>query len=262
MEYFATTDIGNYRDKNEDFFYAEDSLFIVADGMGGHKAGEIASRIAVESFVNHFKSQISFLKAKIDAKDSVEDSSKHKRNLFPDKFPDKIKELLATSIKVANQEVFNLSISKNEFSGMGTTFTVAYIHDYRTYTIHVGDSRLYLKREDKLNLLTNDHTVVGKLYRNGKITYNETFAHPYRNILTNVLGVDVNLSYDLFTFELKPHDILLLCTDGLNSMLEDEVILKIINRSTNPENISKNLVKLAKKKGGFDNITVIIIKIP
>ncbi|MBC7333417.1 MAG: serine/threonine-protein phosphatase [Actinobacteria bacterium] len=281
MEYFATTDIGNYREQNEDFFYAEDSLFVVADGMGGHKAGEVASRMAVESFVNHFKSHISTLSTiepkngtkktkkivEFESEQDRKESETRDKSRFTnedkvqDNTSERIKILLSTSIEIANKKVFNLSISNYEFAGMGTTFTGAYIDSYKAYCIHVGDSRLYLKRGESISLLTEDHTVVGKLYRNGKITYEEMSVHPYRNILTNVLGVDMELSYDSFFFDLKPNDILLLCTDGLNSMLDDQTILRTIEKYENVESIGKNLINLAKKRGGFDNITVVVVRL-
>jgi len=234
MKYFAKTDIGNYREKNEDYFYAGSNLFIVADGMGGHRAGEIASKTAVETFVKIFYKKIK---------------------------PENIKQALSFSINSANKEVYKKSIAKLEYGGMGTTFTCCYIHNNTAYIIHVGDTRLYIKSEDNFKLLTSDHTIVGELYRSGKISYEETFNHPKKNFLTNVLGIAENMEPDFFTAKLKPDSTMLLCSDGLNSMLRDNYILKIINKFSSSEDIAQNLVNSAKRKGGLDNITVIVVKI-
>jgi PPM family protein phosphatase len=236
MEYFAATDIGNYRDKNEDFYFCNDNLFIVADGMGGHKAGEIASRTAVENFVGYFQNSL-------------------KNN------PQNIQEFMISSVNSANSKVVKLSQGKKDYSDMGTTFTGCYIDGSKAYVIHVGDSRLYLKNSREFKLLTSDHTIVGELFRKGLLTYEDTFNHPQRNYLTNVLGIGDELTPDFFSFDLGENDIILLCSDGLNSMLRDTFILKIINQFKNPEKITEKLIYWAKNKGGLDNITIISIKI-
>lgn len=244
MEYFADTDIGKYREKNEDYLYAKSNLFIVADGMGGHMAGEVASRIAVETFIENFNSSLKDRSKKTDILDSSQ-----------------IKELLLKSIKSANREVYDKAILQPGYYGMGTTFTGCYIQQDKVYTIHVGDSRLYIKRGSEFNPLTSDHTIVGELFRRGEISYEQTFNHPQRNYLTNVLGVVKNIDPDFFSHKVLPEDILLLCSDGLNSMLRDEDIANIIDKYKDAGNIAKNLIKGAIKKGGLDNITVIVIKI-
>jgi len=235
MEYFAATDIGNYRDKNEDFYFCNNNLFIVADGMGGHKAGEIASKTAVENFVEYFQN-------------SLKNNSQN------------IQEFMITSINFANSKIVKLSQGNNDYYGMGTTFTGCYIDGNKAHVIHVGDSRLYLKNSREFKLLTSDHTIVGELFRKGLLTYEETFNHPQKNYLTNVLGMGDELTPDYFSFDLGENDIILLCSDGLNSMLRDTFILKIINQFKNPEKITKKLIYWAKNKGGLDNITIISIK--
>jgi protein phosphatase len=237
MEYSANTDIGNYREKNEDFYYCDKNLFIVADGMGGHAAGEVASTTAVNSFVEYFFSNL--------------------------KKPDKnqTKEILKSSLEYANSEVYRLATEKNDYNGMGTTFTACFITKKMGFVIHVGDSRLYLRDKKEFKLLTEDQTVVGEMYRNGLITYDEMFNHPLRNYLNNVLGLSSDLDSDFFEFNLSRDNIIMLCSDGLNSMLKDDHIKKIIDGYTVPEDITDNLIKSALKKGGFDNITVITIKI-
>ncbi len=248
MEYFADTDIGKIREQNEDFFYARDSLFIVADGMGGHNAGEVASRIAVEVFTKNFDRS---LKDKIKKTSSVK-----KDNLTPLN----IEELLLESIRIANEEVFDTAVSKSEYYGMGTTFTGCFIHGQKAYIIHVGDSRLYVKRGSEMNLLTSDHTIVGELYRRGEISYEDTFDHPQRNYLTRVLGVTEDIDPDFSSHKILKEDVMLICSDGLNSMLKDKEISSIMDKYKNARDITKNLIKGAIKKGGQDNITIIVIK--
>ena len=187
MEYFAATDIGNYRDKNEDYYFCNDNLFIVADGMGGHKAGEIASRTAVENFVEYFQNSL-------------------KNN------PQNIQEFMISSVNFANSKVFKLSREKKDYSDMGTTFTGCYIDGSKACVIHVGDSRLYLKNSREFKLLTSDHTIVGELFRKGLLTYEDTFNHPQKNYLTNVLGIGDELTPDFFSFDLGETDIILLCS--------------------------------------------------
>ena len=244
MEYSADTDIGTYRKKNEDYLYAENNLFIVADGMGGHRAGEIASILAVETFIKDFNHNLKNINKETDSLTSR-----------------RIKELLLGSIQSANVEVFEKALMQPEYYGMGTTFTGCYIQKDKAYIIHVGDSRLYIKRGSEFNLLTSDHTIVGELFRRGEISYEDTFNHPQRNYLTNVLGVAKDVNPDFITYKILPGDILLICSDGLNSMLRDKDIASSISKNKKAEDISKNLIKAAIRKGGLDNITVIVIKI-
>jgi len=250
MEYFADTDIGKYREKNEDYLYAENNLFIIADGMGGHMAGEVASRIAIETFIENFNSSLK------DRSKKISDNKKTDKQ-----GSSQIKELLLKSIKNANREVYSKAILQPGYYGMGTTFTGCYIQQDKAYTIHVGDSRLYIKRGSEFNLLTSDHTIVGELFRRGEISYEQTFNHPQRNYLTNVLGVAKDVDPDFNSYKVLPEDILLLCSDGLNSMLKDEDIANIIDKYKDAKDIAKNLIKGAIKKGGLDNITVIVVKI-
>jgi len=309
MEYFAKSDIGNRREQNEDFYWCGNDLFIVADGMGGHKAGEVASRTAVESFVNFFLSEINKYKIsktnkkhknenkngpKNGVKDlpdndssndtgndskelyftaaepslkSLKNSLNHSLSFVSDNSSslaisnDKIKEILNKSIRHSNKEVYDLAVKRSEYFGMGTTFTGCFINSGEASIVHVGDSRLYIKHQDKLALVTSDHTVVGEMYRNGLITYEEMFRHPLRNYLNNVLGLSSEVSSDLIDYSLIDGDILILCSDGLNSMLKDNEIAAIINKFKEPQKITEQLISSANKKGGLDNTTVITILI-
>jgi len=239
MKYYSATDIGKMREKNEDCFYAGDNLFIVADGMGGHLAGEVASRLSVDTFVRSFNEVIN-KQSKIQTRS--------------------IKKNIIRSIKLANDEVFKKSLIDSEYSGMGTTFTACFLYEENIHIVHIGDSRAYLCRNKNIDLLTSDHNFVGELYRRGEITYEDTFNHPQRNYLTNVLGVSDEMSPDYLTLKILPGDSLIICSDGLNSMLRDEIILRISEKYPEPENTVKKLIENALKNGGNDNITVIAVR--
>jgi len=238
MKYYGATDIGKIRDNNEDCFHAEDNIFIVADGMGGHKAGEVASSLSVKAFLEHLRPSTKSNK-KLNSKSAG--------------------KILKDAVIAANSEVFKQSVSNPDCFGMGTTFTACYAEPGIAYIIHVGDSRAYLVRNKKVELITSDHTFVGEMLQRGEIKYEDTFDHPQRNYLTNVLGVADEVIPDYHQVKLEKGDRLILCTDGLNAMLKDELILKISERSNGPEESVKALIKQANRLGGRDNITVIII---
>ena len=239
MKYFGATDTGNMRDNNEDCFYAMDDLFIVADGMGGHRAGEVASSLSVDAFITSFTGNLNRT-SKIQA--------------------GHIKKILLRSIRSANDAVFKKSLLNSGYSGMGTTFTACFVYKDTAHIIHVGDSRAYLCRDKNIDLLTSDHTLVGELYRLGEITYEETYNHPQKNYLTNVLGVSDEINPDYLSLDILPGDSIIICSDGLNSMINDEMILKISEKYPEPGDTVKKLIESALKKGGNDNVTVILIK--
>lgn len=240
MEYFSLTDIGNYREKNEDSLYADSNLFLVADGMGGHKAGEIASKTALEVFTKNFYNQ------KLNIKNLA---------------PPSITQLMIQCAQFSNREVYRLSEENSQYSGMGTTLTACYISDLTAYVLNVGDSRLYLKKGKEVTLKTYDQTLAGELYKKGEISYDQAFSHPQKNILTQVVGMNSDLKPQSFQLNLNQGDTLLLCTDGLNSMLKDQMIGKIMNKQKTLSAMGQSLVEHAKRQGGYDNITLIIIRI-
>lgn len=239
MKYYGATDKGRVRENNEDYFHMQDGLFIVADGMGGHKAGEVASKLSVEIFLKSFN-------AHADKKSGLDNRS--------------IKKKLLDSVRIANKEVFRQSISSTRYYGMGTTFTACFINADTAHIVHIGDSRTYLYRNNTLELLTSDHNFVGEMFRRGEISYEETFSHPKRNYLTNVLGIADDVTPDYMSLELPGKDMLLLCSDGLNSMLRDEQISRLLKKFPDPGTAVNRLIEYANKKGGEDNITIIIIK--
>jgi len=165
MEYYGASERGIIRENNEDYLHVEEGLFIVADGMGGHRAGEVASSLSVEFFLKAFE----------DSRKGISDETARKA--------------LQDSIISANYKVYKSSLNNPDYYGMGTTFTACLIIANKAHFVHVGDSRAYIYRNSGLELLTSDHTFVGEMFRRGEITYEETFDHPQRNYLTNVLGV-------------------------------------------------------------------------
>jgi serine/threonine protein phosphatase PrpC len=262
MEYFAKSDIGNHREQNEDFYFVDEKagLFIVADGMGGHNAGEVASKIAVESYAEYF---LNFLKN--DPLFTVEENlalSSHENAASVSDEP--IKSALSEAFKHANKQVFDRSVDDKECSGMGTTLTVCFVNhlDPETlYFAHIGDSRAYLLHGKDLRLITEDHTLVGELFKKGVITYEEMFDHPLRNYLNAVVGTDSEITPDIITLGVQPDDLIILCSDGLNTMLRDRAIFSIALKYKNPQKVADELIKKAISAGGYDNVTVVTIKL-
>ncbi|MFO7151652.1 MAG: Stp1/IreP family PP2C-type Ser/Thr phosphatase [Bacillota bacterium] len=241
MIYCAKSDRGKLRSNNEDTFYAPESkeeplFFMVADGMGGHKAGEVASRLAVEEIS-------SYIKAKFDAPS----------------FRDDMTALIREAFLVANEKIYKNSLESDKLAGMGTTATLALFKDGMLYIGHVGDSRAYLLREGSLKQLTKDHSLVWQLMEEGRLTAEEMRYHPMRNVITRALGAYENVIVDVSTHEYMKGDIFLLCSDGLTNMLEDEKIKEIILKSGSIETAADGLVQAANDRGGYDNITVVLI---
>lgn len=240
MQVFAKSDIGRERKTNEDFYYVskpEDKirLFILADGMGGYNAGEVASRMAVES-----------------ARDYI-----HKHFAKNKDSKEKLETLLKDAIEYANSVVYKKAQSKEDLRGMGTTLDVCLIYNSRIYIGHVGDSRVYRIRKEFMRRLTKDHSYVQTLVDDGTITKEEAYSHPKKNMLTKALGCVQTVEPDVYTKTFIKDDIILMCSDGLTNMIREENIYGIIKQDK--ENAIENLVKQANDNGGLDNITVVII---
>lgn len=240
MRAFGKSDIGKVRDMNQDSFYIslpEDKvqLFIVADGMGGYKGGEIASKLAVETSKKYIINNI----------DSVE----HDR--------EKILNLLKSAIEYANLVIYEKSKEVPELENMGTTIDICLIIQNKVYIGHVGDSRVYRKRKEFFRKLTTDHSYVQKLVSDGTITKEEAYNHPKKNMLTKALGCSSFVEPDVSVKGFLKDDVLLMCSDGLTNMLRDEEIVKIINE--NPNEACNRLIDEANHRGGLDNITAVII---
>jgi serine/threonine protein phosphatase PrpC len=222
----AATDIGLVREGNEDSYLTEEPLFAVADGMGGHRGGEVASQLAVETLEKLFKQRVGDL-------------------------PDQVQE--------ANRVVFERSVVDEKVAGLGTTLTAALVEGDRVRLAHVGDSRAYLLRDRKLRLLTEDHTLVHRMVSEGEISQEEAETHPQRSVLTRALGVDTVVDVDDDTVQVRPGDRLLLCTDGLTSMVSEEEIEEVLRTVPDPLDAAQRLVRMANEAGGVDNTTVVVL---
>ena len=240
MEAFANSDIGKVRDMNQDSYYISDKddkikLYIVADGMGGYKGGEIASKLAIESSKNYIINNFDQIK----------------------KERDQIIELIKNAIEYANMVIYEKSKEVPELAGMGTTIDVCLIYSNRIYIGHIGDSRVYRLRKDFFRKLTVDDSYVEQLVKEGNITKEEAYNHPKKNMLTKALGCTAFVEPTVLVKGFMKGDILLMCTDGLTNMLKEDKICEIIKQ--NSEQASKELVKKANEQGGYDNITAVII---
>lgn len=225
--------MGNVRTENEDSYLIKKNpypLFAVADGMGGHQAGEIASQLAVKYL------------------DSTEFN-------YQD-----IIESIKFAIKEANKEIYDRGKSDPAYEGMGTTLSMGIIYDNKLSIGHVGDSRIYLFRDNELKQLTTDHSLVNELIKKKQITCQEAFNHPQKNIITQALGTSSNLKIEVKEVELFNNDILLFSTDGLHDMLRFDEIKDILTLDNDINKLSSIMSKKALAKGGNDNITFIIIK--
>ncbi len=216
-------------------FYSRESvgafpnLFIVADGMGGHNAGDFASRYAVECFLSYIK------------------NSK----------PDALIRMVDEGIKYANKKIMEKAAEDENLRGMGTTMVVAYIEDGQLFVANIGDSRLYLL-DKQINQVTEDHSFVATLVRAGELTPAEARVHPDKNVITRAVGAAENAKVDFFEVDLEPGDQILMCSDGLSNMVEDEVLYDIV-KNTYIGDVVDGLIDEAKRNGGSDNIAVIVI---
>lgn len=242
MEVACITDMGKSREINEDncVHCKIDStweLLIVADGMGGHNAGEVASSIAVESIINYIKS-----------------------NLQESETCEGIVQIIKSAVLKANSDIYMQSVSNNSYSGMGTTVTLAMLSRETILIGHVGDSRAYIVAGNKLSRLTSDHSLVAELVKNGTITELEAQNHPQKNIITRALGTGESLEVDIETINVTEDYIIILCTDGLTNMVSDEDIEQILINVGDVDAAAQKMVDIANELGGYDNITVAIAK--
>lgn len=238
LRYAALTDVGRVRATNEDGYLATGKFFAIADGMGGHQAGEVASTIALKSLEKSLK-ELPCLPA----------SRLSRMNL---------EKCIKTSIRRANLAIMEEAHSGR--SGMGTTLTVVVPWRNRIHIGHVGDSRAYLLRDGKLQRLTEDHSLVAQMVRDGRLNPWEAEIHPLRSVLTRALGTP-SVEIDLSSIELRLKDKILLCTDGLTSMLKEKEIKEMLSENLDPQTICQKLVEAANDRGGIDNVTVILIEI-
>jgi PPM family protein phosphatase len=231
-EHFERTDTGRERRVNEDSYFARTPLFVVADGMGGAQAGEVASRMAVELFEADFP----------------EDSRSPEQRL-------------AERAREANRRIFELARHDAHRAGMGTTMTAAYVGEQDVSVAHVGDSRAYRWRDGDLERLTRDHSLVEELLREQKITAEEAENHPQRSVITRALGPEPYVEVDTLSFSARPGDVYLLCSDGLTSMISEERVGEILGKDGSLADAGRALIAAANDAGGRDNITVILFRI-
>ena len=239
IEFAAKTDKGLVRTTNQDCFYASGGtkpLFVVCDGMGGHASGDIASRSAVNSAVKYIEmhTPYDFDGAKAEA-------------------------LLKGACKYANSIVLTRSKTSPEYRGMGTTCDICFIAFDTLYLSHVGDSRVYLYRNDKLKLLTHDHTVVDELLLNGTITEEEAKNHPNRHMITRAVGTEADIECDFLSERRRDGDKILMCTDGLTNTVPESGIIRAVITGRSAAETVDILINKANENGGTDNITAVMI---
>src|SRR5215218_4677886 len=231
-EHFHDSDLGRQRRGNEDNYYVRAPLFVVADGMGGAQAGEVASEIAVRQFEGGLP----------DASDPG--------------------EALVGLIQEANARIHEQARSDAQHAGMGTTTTAAYVTGDTVVVAHVGDSRCYLLRDGDLIRLTRDHSLVGELVARGKLTEAQAEAHPQRSVITRALGANAEVEVDVEIFPARDGDLFMVCSDGLTGMVHEPQLKALVDRPGEPlEKIGRDLIAAANDAGGRDNITVILFRL-
>lgn len=239
------TDLGRTRPINEDGYYISDynkeceAIYaVVADGMGGHQAGEVASTMAI-----------------CEIRDAVNE------RCFGGMTGSDIKDMLVTAVKKANRMIYQKSQEVQSLGGMGTTVTMCLIFDDKGFVAHVGDSRAYVLRDGQLHQITTDHSLVHELVKIGQITAEEAAHHPQKNVITRALGTDSGVEIDLYEFTVLPGDLVLLCSDGLTNMLSDPELIEILTekQSDSLTGLAEKLIASANEKGGFDNITAVLL---
>jgi protein phosphatase len=231
VEEAGRTDVGRQRTANEDSLVMRPPLFAVADGMGGAKAGEVASAVAVAAVE--------------DARESGEP----------------IEAQLAGIVRDANRRIYDLAVADESRRGMGTTLTLVKVHDGEVSLAHVGDSRAYRMRDGELTQLTRDHSLVAELERSGQITAEAAEHHPQRSIITRALGPEPDVDVDTYTLAGREGDVFLICSDGLTSMISDDEVASILRSARSLDEAAEALVLAANQSGGKDNITVILFRL-
>ncbi|WP_074350412.1 Stp1/IreP family PP2C-type Ser/Thr phosphatase [Proteiniborus sp. DW1] len=238
----ACSDVGKVRNINQDSYYYSDDdklpLFVVADGMGGHNAGEVASSLAIDTIKESY--------------------CRDKENIIQGNLD--IPRFINTTLLEANNRILKEAKDNQSCVGMGTTITLGIIHYNEIFIGHMGDSRAYLFSEHELYQLTQDHSLVAELVRNGSISNEEAIHHPQKNIITRALGTDTEIKVDIINRNLNDGDLIILCTDGLTNLVSDEKIKEVLNSCEDIRQACCLLTDVANEMGGFDNTTVMIIR--
>lgn len=250
IRHAAASDMGRVRKNNEDAFIADPALgiFAVADGMGGHAAGEVASRMAVDLL------QEAILRAWKEKKTPF---SEDPTAVLPSPA-----NVLIDGIRLANQRIYESSLEKIEYKGMGTTLVVVYFFNSSSIVAHVGDSRLYRLRGQTLEQVTEDHSLVWEQYKQGLIAKEALSSSPHKNIVTRALGLHLSLDVDVKELAIQAGDLLILCSDGLSDLVQEEEMAGVLENVAGDLNRAcGDLIRLANLRGGNDNITVLLIQI-
>lgn len=249
IRYAGSTHVGMKRSHNEDNFFllAEENLYIVADGMGGHASGEVASQIAVETLANFFI-----------------DTSRDKDITWPfreDRSLTFDENRLVTGIKLANRRVYETAQSDPRYRGMGTTIVCLVCGSTGAFLGHVGDSRGYVFRQGAIEQLTEDHSLLNDYLKVHRLTPEEIEHFPHKNVIVRALGMKDTVAVDVHRLEPKPGEIYLLCSDGLSGMVDDKTIQETVNEGGQDlEKVCQSLIAKANAAGGVDNITVVIVE--
>lgn len=238
MNAYALTDVGRQRNMNQDYVFSTvkpvgnlPNLFIVADGMGGHKAGDLASKFSVNTFIDCVKNSVS----------------------------SKPVQIMSDAINHTNEELLKLASTSEDYRGMGTTFVVAVIYGRSMYVANIGDSRLYLA-DRELKQVTRDHSYVEEMVQMGTLNREDARTNEYKNVITRALGGTENVIPDFFEIEIEDNSRILMCTDGLTNMVTDKEIESVMSSHDDIMNKADKLVMMANQNGGKDNISVIIIE--
>lgn len=243
MRMVSRTDVGRIRVVNEDRAYVKQmsngyALAILADGMGGHQAGDVAAQMTIDIIGQEMQT--------LPSSATIEERKKH----------------LLSAVLSANEQIYQISYEREQYKGMGTTVITALASTSEMIIAHIGDSRAYKLHKDTLIQLTEDHSLVNELVKTGQITPEEASHHPRRNVVIRALGTDPNVEIDLIEVVLEPNDLFVLCSDGLSNLVESDLMAQIIQQSPDLETAAEQLVIQALQAGGDDNITVVLMLQP
>lgn len=241
MEVGFKTDKGKQRKNNEDAYFVipKDNVYILCDGVGGHNSGEVASRKTVSGIAEYV------------SQNSLEDVKTYRT----------AKTYFNNCVQKINYEILTESRSSEENRGMATTLVLSYFRGNKLYVMNVGDSRAYILRNGQLKQITEDHTYVNSLIKAGVITEEQGKSHKNKNMITRAVGADYSVQADFFSLTVHPDDIVLMCSDGLYGEVPDETMTELLMQDKSMNDISQDLLDLANKNGGGDNITLITLKV-
>lgn len=246
------TDVGSARDHNEDDFYlseGREALCVVADGMGGHRSGEVASAMAIKAMVEYYRETLS------DTEYSHEAVGENGEKV------DLVEHRLREAVMNANRAVFTAASQSELYQGMGTTIVMGYFTNRGAYFANIGDSRAYRFRQGKLEQRTEDHSLANEYVRMGILAAEDVEYFPYKNVITRACGLADEVEVDIHFEEMQPGDIFLFCSDGLTDMIHDTQLEQLLRSEDDLEKLCNRLIEVANENGGEDNITVILAKV-